>query len=205
MLRDRYDDRIEPHDDGSVTVTLRRPLLGAAFLTISRPAWDDVLVQSKVSGDELDKAGWLIARMAGVEVKAFDDVDGGDALLLAEIMGGMFDRLPDPDRPRHEGDLLVRHAERIHADEDGSTLTLLRAIDTKDGETDSITVRRPSYREVKAHRNAGMGDLAAAGKLLAVLSGIGPLQLGKVDALDAFILVEMVQDFLGQSPRTSAR
>jgi len=201
-LIERYADRLTTAEDGSVSFTLRKPLVtkdgDLAYLALTRPLFDDVLMQSRQPGDDMDKVGWLIARLSGVAVAAFDEIDAEDSLVLAEVVGGFFDRLPDGGE-RYPGDLVVRHADRIIPTDDGATLTLRKPLATKDGEAAEITLRRPSFKEMKTHRSAGSANLAASAKLIATLSGIGPLTLGKIDALDGLILGEIVSGFLGNS------
>jgi len=207
-LTDLHAGRLDQADDGMVTFALRSPLTTKdgeiAFLTLRRPSFDDVLVQSRQPGDDMDKVGWLIARLSGVAAGDFDAIDAEDALVLSEVVGGFFDRLPGGGG-RYEGDLPERHADRIVRTGDGATLTLRQPLTTKDGETASITLRRPTFREMKTHRAAGTTNLAASAKLIATLSGIGPLTLGQIDALDGLILGEIVSGFLGNSPRTGDR
>jgi Phage tail assembly chaperone proteins, E, or 41 or 14 len=207
-LADIHSDRIEQHDDGSVTLTLLAALKSKdgdiAFLTIKRPPFEDVLAQTRQPGDDMDKVGWLIARLSGVAVADFDTIDAEDAMVLAEVVGGFFDRLPGGGE-RYDGDLPVRHADRIVKTATGAMLTLMAPLTTKDGEITEITLRRPTFKEMKTHRGAGRSDLAASAKLIATLSGIGPLTLGKIDALDGLVLGEIVSGFLGNSRTTGGQ
>ena len=63
-------------------------------------------------------------------------------------------------------------------------------------EDDTIVVRRPTLKEVRTNQGK---TLAASVKLLAILTGVGPNALGKVDALDGMILSALISDFLGKS------
>ncbi len=207
-LTERYADRIETADDGSVTLTLRQALRSpdgdVAFLGLQRPLLDDLLAKDRQPGDDLDRVGWLMAKLSGVSVGAFDGIDAEDALVLAEVVGGFLDRLEDADGvPRQPGDLVRRHADRIVTTESGATLTLRSALATRDGEAAEITLRRPTFREFKAQK--GPGTLASAVKMIATLSGIGPLTLGRIDGLDGLILGEIVSGFLGNSPTSGGR
>lgn len=204
-LTERYADRLETADDGSVTLTLRAALQaagGIAFLTLRRPVVDDLLAKDRQPGDDLDRVGWLIAKLSGVAVGDFDGVDAEDALVLAEVIGGFLDRLPG-DTAREEGDLVARHADRIVTSDAGATLTLRAPLATKDGEVTEIALRRPSFKEFKAQK--GTGSLASVVKLIATLSGIGPLTLGTIDGLDGLILGEIVLGFLGNSRSAGGR
>ena len=200
-LRDFHADRIEQHEDGSMTLTLRKPLAakdGAiGYLTLRRPDLDDLLGQERQPGDDMDKAGWLISRTTLVPVEAFEEIDAEDGMVLSELLGDFLGQLPE-DGAAMRVKLTERHADRITKTADGASLRLLKALATKDGTIAEIEVRRPSWKEMKAQKAR---TLAASAKLIATLSGIGPLSLGKIDGLDALILGEIISDFLGSSRR----
>ncbi len=205
-LTERYADRLENAEDGSVSFSLRRALKAqdgeVAFLALRRPRFEDMLAQSKQPGDDMDRVGWLIAKLSGVAPSAFEGIDAEDGLVLAEVIGGFLDRLPDEEEERQDGDLPARHADRIVQDDDGAALTLRRPLATKDGEVTQITLRRPTWKEVKAR---GKANLTSSAKLIATLSGIGLLTLGRIDALDGLILAELVSGFLGNSRPSGGR
>ena len=195
-----FDDRLETAEDGSVTLPLRRPLAtkdgDVGFLTLRRPTLDELVGQDRQKGGPLHRAAWLMCRISGVAEKDFDDIDAGDAMILASVIGGFLDRLPGED-DRQPGDLPDRHSGRITVTDDGATLDLRGPLATKDGEVTRITLRRPTFKEMK-----GMGDkpdLQASAKLISILSGVGPLHLGRIDALDGLILGDIVNGFLGNA------
>jgi len=206
LLNERYADRIAWGEDGSATLTLRKPIRApdgeVGFLPLRRPTFGDIIAQSRQPGDDLDKIGWLLSRVSGVTAQAIDGIDAEDSMILAELIGSYFDRLPDPGRYR--GDLLDRHAARITRTDDGATLVLRAPLTTHEGEATSLTLRRPTFKEMRTHRGAGDGNLATSAKLIALLSGVGPLTLDKIDALDGLLLGELVSGFLGNARATGA-
>jgi len=199
---DTHADRILRHDDGTVTLTLRKPLASKdgeiGFLTLRRPDLDDLVGQERQPGDGMDQAGWLIARLTGVAVAVFEPIDAQDGMMLSELVGEFLDfQLEATDR--RVGQLAGRHADRITSTDDSGTLLLFKPLSTKDGEIAEITVRRPSWKEMKSNKTS---TLAGSAKLIATLSGVGPLSLGKIDGLDALILGDIVSGFLGSSQPT---
>ncbi len=194
------EDRLETAEDGSVTLTLRRPLTTKdgeiGFLSLRRPTLDDLVGQSRQKGGNLDRAAWLVCRLSGVAEKDFDDIDAGDAVILATAIGRFLDRQPG-EEDRHPGDLPDRHGDRISFTDDGAILTLRGPLATKDGEVEQITVRRPTFKEMKGQGEKP--DLQSSAKLISILSGIGPLHLGRIDALDGLILGDIVNGFLGNA------
>jgi hypothetical protein len=201
-LTERHADRIEYAEDGSASFTLRKPLVTkdgeVAFLALRRPDLDDILTQDKLGGDHHDQAGWLVSRLSGAKAADVEAVDGEDVMTLVAIVSGFFDRLAD-GRKLYPESLMEHYAERIVRTDDDATLTLFRPLATKDGEKTEITLRRPTFKETKINK---AGNLSGAAKLIATLSGIGPLTLGKIDALDGLILGEIVDSFLGRYPGT---
>lgn len=206
LLIERYAERIERSEDGTVTLALRKPAKTAegevGFLTLRRPTLDDIVAQRKQPGDEFDQVAWLIARIGGVTVQALDGIDGEDSLVLSELVAGYLDRLPGSDR--YVGDLPDRYAARITWHDDGATFVLRTPLATHEGEVAAVTLRRPTFKEMRTNRDASAGNVAASAKLLSILSGIGPLTLGKIDALDGMILSAVLSRFLGNFPETGA-
>lgn len=201
-LTERYADRLERAEDGSVTLTLRKPLKTTggdiAFLALRRPTYDDLITQTKQAGDDMDKVGWMLARLSGVAANDFGTIDAGDGMILAEVVGEFLDRDPE-DKSRSPGDLPERHAERIAWTDEGAMLALRSPLATKDGVVNEITLRRPTWNEAKANKAPG---LAAVAKMVATLSGVGPLTIGQIDGLDGLILGEIVGGFLESFPTT---
>jgi hypothetical protein len=194
-LVDTYADRIDWQDDGSAIFTLRRPLKTSAggdveTLTVRRPLLEDMLAREKAAGDDFSKIVIVLTRVTGVSKMAeFDKIDGEDCMVLAEIMSQMLE-YGEP------GTVLDRHEERLTMTDHDASLLLRLPIKTLQGEADEIVVRRPTLGEVRTNQGP---TLAASVKLLAILTGLGPNVLGKVDAVDGMIMSDLVKSFLGKS------
>jgi hypothetical protein len=192
-LLDTHADRLDWREDGTVVFTLRKPLRTAtgeiATLTVARPKLEDLLANEKATGDDFTKTAMIIARLTGVKLAELDEADAGDNMVLAEVMAKMLEYGED-------GNLLDRHDARLTITEHDASLQLLGPLKTANGEEDAIVVRRPSLKEVRTNQGKTM---AASVKLLAVLTGLGPNALGKLDAVDGMILSALINDFLGKS------
>jgi hypothetical protein len=192
-LIDTYADRLDWREDGTVVFTLRIPLKTAAgeiaSITVQRPTLGDLLANEKATGDDLTKVAMTIVRLTGVKMAELDEADAGDPMILAEVIVKMMEHGED-------GNILDRHDDRLTITEYDTSLRLLTPLATPHGEVDEIVVRRPSWKETKTNQGK---TLAATMRLLAVLTGLGPNALGKVDAVDGLILSALVGDFLGNS------
>lgn len=80
------------------------------------------------------------------------------------------------------------------------TWTLIQPLKTADGETDTITLRRPKAKEIKAIRGKSDGDKTVW--VIAQLSGIAPPYLDELDGEDFTVLGRIFADFLGVSQTT---
>lgn len=196
-LLDTHADRIDRKEDGSVVFALRKPLKlvsgEVGILTARRPLLDDLVANEKASGDNMTKTAMVVASLTGLKLAELDEIDGGDANVLAAIMSEMLEY-------GEEGHILDRHAERLTITEHDAALRLRKPVRTLQGESDEIVLRRPTLKEVRTNQTA---NLVATVKMLAVLSGLGPNVLGKADAVDGLIMAALVKDFLDES-RTPA-
>ena len=198
-LIDKYADRLEWQEDGPVSLTLRKPLkVGdgeVKVLTLQRLKLEDLLANDDAGGDDLTKTAMLISRVAGVKMTELDEADAGDSMVLAEVIAKMLEYGED-------GTLLERHADRLTITEYDAQLKLLSPVASLSALQDTeneIVMRRPSLKEVRTNQGK---TLKASVKLLAILTGIGPAKLGKLDAIDGLILSALVRDFLGDAPRS---
>lgn len=192
-LIDAAGDRLVRHEDGTVTLTLRKPIATKtgeeASLTARRPILDDLLAHEKASGDDLTKTVLVVARLTGVSINDLDGIYADDSMLLADVMSEMLEY-------GESGSLLDRHQDRLTITDYDASLHLLKPITTLEGEADEIVMRRPTLKEVRSNQGK---TLAASVKFLALLTGLGPNVLGKLDALDSMVLTALVADFLGKS------
>lgn len=195
-LLDTNADRLDWQEDGSVVFTLRKGLKTSSgevlVLTAKRPTLDDLIASEKAVGDNLTRTATVTARLTGTKLAELDEIDGGDANVLAAVFAQMLEYGED-------GHILDRHDDRLTITDHDASLTLRRPVMTLQGEAEEIVMRRPSLKEVRTNQ---AGTLANAVKMLALLSGIGPNVLGRIDAVDGLILSALVKDFLGE-PRTS--
>ena len=180
-------------------MTLRKPLkVGdgeVKVLTLQRLKLEDLLANDDAGGDDLTKTAMLISRVAGVKMTELDEADAGDSMVLAEVIAKMLEYGED-------GTLLERHADRLTITEYDAQLKLLSPVASLSALQDTeneIVMRRPSLKEVRTNQGK---TLKASVKLLAILTGIGPAKLGKLDAIDGLILSALVRDFLGDAPRS---
>jgi hypothetical protein len=191
-LLDTHADRLDWQEDGTAIFTLLKPLKTSSgevsTLIAKRPLLEDLLANEKASGDDMLKMAMVVARLTGLKLAEIDEIPGGDSMVLAEVMTRMLEY-------GEKGSLLDRHADRLTITDFDASLKLLRPINTPQGESDEIVVRHPTLKETRTNQGS---TLSAAVKLLAILTGIGPLMLGKLDALDGMILSELVSDFLGK-------
>jgi hypothetical protein len=194
-------DRLAWQEDGTVIFTLRQTLASSrgdlAALTVKRPLLGDLLDNEKQSGDDFLKTAITIASLCDLKLAELDEVDGGDTMVLAEVMSKMLEY-------GEEGSLLDRHADRLTVTDFDVMLTLRMPVQTMAGEVEEMVVRRPTLKEVRGNQGT---TLAASVKLLTVLTGHGPNVLRRLDAVDGMILAEQVNDFLGKSrrPNTGSR
>jgi len=191
-------DRLDWQEDGTVILTLRQPLATSrgdlSKLTVRRPLLADLLANEKAVGDDIVKTAMTVAALCSVTLGELDVFDGGDSMLLAEIMTQMLEH-------GEEGSLLDRYADRLTVTDFDAALTLRTPVQSNSGLIEQIVVRRPTLKEVRTNQGS---TLAASVKLLAILTGFGPNVLGKLDALDGKILSEQVSDFLGKPRKSNA-
>lgn len=197
-LIDTHADRLDWQADGTVIFTL---LIAAKTaqgergrLTVKRPLLSDLLANEKAGGDDFLKTAMTVAGLCDLKMAELDEIDGGDTMVLAEVMSRMLEY-------SEEGSLLDRHSDRLTVTSFDASLTLRGPLKTVSGEIEEIVVRRPTLKEVRTNQGT---TLASSVKLLAILTGHGPNVLGRLDAVDGMILAEQVNDFLGKPRRRSA-
>ena len=94
-----------------------------------------------------------------------------------------------------------QYPDRYTLNPDGSvTWRLIAPLKTADGEADTVTLRRPKAKEIKAIKGKSDGDKTLW--IVAQLSGIAPPYLEELDAEDFTVLGRIFSDFLGVSPTT---
>lgn len=195
-LLDENADRVDWQEDGTAIVTLVKPSPDAAIpdkVTVQRPLFQLLVDNEKVKGDDMLRSTMVVSALTGLSVAETGRLLAGDTFIIAEIFARMMEYAEN-----ETNSLLDRHADRITQTSFDAALTLRRPLTTVNGEVDEIVLRHPTLEEVRKNQGATM---AASVKLMAILTGLGPNVLGKLDGVDGMILAELVNDFLGKPRR----